>query len=202
MLEWLNFSFMIFSMILFAILYSSSTMPMTKSEKRGEKAWKECHLLRIFAMIFEFFILVTMILWFWLPIATVDWLVSQFWWISFIIGLVIIIPGMILMIVGMAHAGKESHTPSKETEMYGGIYKHIRHPQTLGEMPTFIGIAFLINSWFLVLLMTVFVIIYTPIMIHFEEKDLIKRFGDPYRKYQQEVGIIFPKKWFHKKVQK
>ncbi|NHJ88038.1 MAG: isoprenylcysteine carboxylmethyltransferase family protein [Asgard group archaeon] len=199
MLEWLNFFFLILSLFLFAILYSLSTMPVTRSEKRGEKAWKDCKILRFFAMVFEFLILVTLLLWLWVPIEPIAWRISQQWWVCLIIGLVIIIPGTILMTIGMFHAGKESHTPSKETKMYGGIYKYMRHPQTIGEMPMFIGIAFLINSWFLVLLMSLFVIIYTPIMIYLEEKDLIKRFGDSYRKYQREVGILLPRKWLQKR---
>ncbi|MBN1216177.1 MAG: hypothetical protein JXA99_12145 [Candidatus Lokiarchaeota archaeon] len=37
------------------------------------------------------------------------------------------------------------------------------------------------------------VVIYTPIMIYFEEKDLIKRFGEPYKEYKKRTGASFPK---------
>jgi len=98
------------------------------------------------------------------------------------------------MIKGMLDAGSETHTPSEETEMYGGIYNHIRHPQTLGEMPMFPAIAFMVNSWFLVIVLTTYIIIYTPIMIYLEEKDLVNRFGEEYRQYQKEVGVLLPKR--------
>lgn len=93
----------------------------------------------------------------------------------------------------MRHAGSESLTPSEETQMYGGIYKHIRHPQTVGEFPTFVAIAFILNSWFLVIITALFIVIYIPIMIYYEEKDLVRRFGDKYVQYQKRTGALFPK---------
>ena len=93
----------------------------------------------------------------------------------------------------MKDAGSETMSPSKETEMYGGIYNHIRHPQTLGEFPMYPAMAFIFNSWFLVIITTVFIIIYTPIMIHYEEIDLAKRFGQNYLDYKKRTGALFPK---------
>jgi len=194
MFEWINFAILLFSVIVFSLLYTLSTMPVTLSEKRGEKAWKECRNYRMIAMIFEFISLANIILWLWYPIEAVNWKISEsYWWIGVIIGASIMIPGIILMIKGMLDAGSETAAPSQETEMYGGIYKYIRHPQTLGEMPMFFAIAFATNSWFLVLLMTAYVLIYTPIMLYFEEKDLVKRFGESYTQYQKETGMLFPK---------
>ena len=97
------------------------------------------------------------------------------------------------MIKGIIDAGSETLTPSKETEMYGGIYKYIRHPQSAGEFPIFIAMGFLVNSWFIVILMFLYNIIYVPIMVYYEEKDLIRRFGDKYVNYQNQTGAIFPK---------
>ena len=77
--------------------------------------------------------------------------------------------------------------------MYGGIYNYVRHPQTLGEMPMFVALAFALNSWFLVIFTTVFIIIYTPLTLYLEEKDLVVRFGEGYKKYQKKVGILLPK---------
>lgn len=57
----------------------------------------------------------------------------------------------------------------------------------------FVAIAFSLNSWFLVLYTFVFVLVYTPLIMYIEEKDLVKRFGDDYRQYQKEVGAFFPK---------
>lgn len=97
------------------------------------------------------------------------------------------------MTKGVIDAGKESLEPSKETKMHGGIYNHIRHPQTIGEFPLFVAVAFLLNSWFLVIVMTIWMSLYVPIIMYFEEKDLIRRFGDAYREYQKRTGALFPK---------
>jgi protein-S-isoprenylcysteine O-methyltransferase Ste14 len=41
--------------------------------------------------------------------------------------------------------------------------------------------------------MVIYIIVYVPIMIHYEEKDLIRRFGEKYREYQKSTGALFPK---------
>ncbi|NHK30065.1 MAG: isoprenylcysteine carboxylmethyltransferase family protein [Asgard group archaeon] len=195
MIEYINLSILIISILLFSILYTLSTLPKTLSEKMGEKAWQRCKTYRFVAIIFEMISLVNLILWVWDPmkIEVVNWKISSKWWVGVIIGGIVAVIGTILMVKGMLDAGSETHTPTEETKLYGGIYNKIRHPQTLGEMPLFPAIAFIVNSWFLVILMLVYILIYTPIMIYFEEKDLVKRFGDEYQQYQKEVGILLPK---------
>ncbi len=168
---------------------------MKRKEKRGEQAWKDCKILRSLAGLFEFITIVNILLWVWFPIPSLNWIIHQNIGVGIGICIAIVVPGFIIIFKGIKDAGFESLRPLGETEMFGGIYNYIRHPQTLGEFPIFIAIAFAVNSWFLVLLMSVLVVIYTPIMIHYEEKDLIKRFGDKYREYQQRTGALFPKFW-------
>lgn len=193
MIEYINFAILIISIVVFSIFYTLSTLPKILMEKIGEKAWQRCKTFRFIAIIFEMVSIVNIILWLWYPIEIVNWKISSYWWIGVTVGGVIVVIGIILMVKGMLDAGSETHTPSQETEMYSGIYNHIRHPQTLGEMPMFPAIAFIVNSWFLVIILTAYILIYTPIMIYLEEKDLVKRFGDEYRQYQKEVGVLLPK---------
>jgi protein-S-isoprenylcysteine O-methyltransferase Ste14 len=122
-----------------------------------------------------------------------EWKISSNIWIGIIIGLCIQIPCGLILEKGIIDAGSETLAPSKGTEMYGGIYEYIRHPQTLGEFPMFVAFGFLFNSWFLVIFNFFGILIYIPIMINYEEKDLIRRFGEKYRKYQQQTGALFPK---------
>ena len=174
-------------------------MPATREEKRGEKAWKECKIYRNVGGIIEFVIIFNCILWVWFPIPQLNWLVSENFLIGLIIGIIMLIPCSILLVKGIIDAGKETLSPSKETLLYKGIYKYIRHPQTLGEYPMFIAACFIINSLFLVIWSTIFIIISVGITIHYEEKDLVKRFGDSYIEYKKNTGSLFPKFWKKKK---
>ncbi|MFX1378631.1 MAG: methyltransferase family protein [Promethearchaeota archaeon] len=149
--------------------------------------------LRIFASFFEFIIVINLTLWSMFPISLVSWQVHTNYIIGIVIGVLITIPCLIILIKGVRDAGQETIQPSQDTQMYGGIYNYIRHPQSLGEFPLFIAIAFMVNSWFLIVLMSIYIILYVPIMIYYEEQDLIKRFGEKYREYQKKTGAIFPR---------
>ena len=148
----------------------------------------------------EFIMTANLILWIWFPIPALSWSIHPNIFIGIIIGVCIMVPCLLLVIKGVKDAGKETLKPSKETTMYQGIYRYIRHPQTLGEFPLFIAISFMINSLFLVLWSTVCILLVIPIIMHYEEIDLEKRFGEPYREYKRNTGAFFPKFW--KKKQK
>ena len=178
MYEWINLALFIISLVLFSMLYLIRLQPSKLSERMGDKAWKFCRNLRIAASFFEIVVIVTAFLWIWFPIPIIDWKIFNYWWIGTLISSVIFILGGMLMYFGVRDAGKETLTPSEKTEMYGGIYNHIRHPQTVGEMPMFPAIGLAINSWFILIIMITYLLIYMPIMLFFEERDLLRRFGD------------------------
>jgi protein-S-isoprenylcysteine O-methyltransferase Ste14 len=143
---------------------------------------------------FEFIAIINLVFWIWFPLPIVaTWMISQNVWVGIIIAIIIAIPCCIIMFLGLKAAGSESLSPSKETEMYQGIYRLVRHPQTIGEFPLFVVISFLVNSWFLVIISSLYIIIYVPIMIHYEEKDLLMRFGNSYQEYRKSTGALFPK---------
>jgi len=189
-----NFSSLIISVLMLGYFYLLSIQPVKRVEKFGEKAWDDCKKFRLLGGFFELVSIINLILWIWFPLPIVDtWVINQNIWIGIIIAICIAVPCVFIMSLGLIAAGSETLSPSKDTEMYGGIYKYIRHPQVLGEFPIFVALAFAANSWFLVLVSTLFILIYTPIMISYEEKDLIRRFGDKYRNYQKKTGALFPK---------
>jgi len=198
MIEWIIFSVLIISLFLFSYFYILSVQPIKREKRRGESAWRECMRFRVFASIFEFIIVINLIMWLWFPIPLFNWKIHIDFIVGLIVGILISIPCVVLLIKGIRDAGLETLQPSKETQMYEGIYNYIRHPQSLGEFPLFIAIAFMVNSWFLVALMGVYILLYIPIMIYYEEKDLIRRFGEKYREYQKRTGAICPR--FKRKV--
>jgi protein-S-isoprenylcysteine O-methyltransferase Ste14 len=193
MIEWINFSSLIANLFFFSYFYILSIQPVKRERRKGEQAWKECMKFRIFASIFETIIVINMMLWIWFPIPIINWKIHENYIFGIIIGILITIPCLVILFKGIIDAGKETLQPSRETELYSGIYNYIRHPQSLGEFPLFVTIAFIVNSWFLVLLMSIYIIIYVPIMIRYEEKDLIMRFGEKYKQYQKITGALFPK---------
>ncbi len=137
---------------------------------------------------------INLILWIWFPLPIVDkWNIFPAFWIGLIIGIVIIIFGTTIMMKGVKDAGAETYTPLREGKMHGGIYKHIRHPQSTGEIPVYLSIGLLLNSWFILEIIFIFLIIYIPLMIYIEENDLIRRFGDKYREYKKTTSALIPK---------
>ena len=189
-----NFISLVLSLILLAYFYTLSILPVKRAAKYGEQEWKKCKVFRNVSGICEFISIINMILWIFYPLPIVgDWKICSNFLISIIIGFCIMIPCMVIFMAGMKAAGSETLTPSKDTKLYGGIYKYIRHPQALGEFTSYIGIGFLLNSWFLVIMLAAYLVIYTPIMIHYEEADLIRRFGEQYIEYKKKTGALFPK---------
>ncbi|MBD3186715.1 hypothetical protein GF325_07820 [Candidatus Bathyarchaeota archaeon] len=193
MIEWINFISLLLGIGLFSILYTISLQPKKRSGDRGESAWKECKRFRTVAGALEFLIVINTIMWIWFPLPLVQARVHSNLFVGIGTGLSILGIGGTIMIKGIMDAGKETYEPSEDTEMYGGIYKHIRHPQSLGEFPMFVAVGFIVNSWFLVILLTAWIVVYLPIMIHIEEADLVRRFGNAYKRYQETTGALFPK---------
>ncbi|MHA1898092.1 MAG: methyltransferase family protein [Promethearchaeota archaeon] len=181
------------SLVLFAVFYSLSLSPVKRAEKYEDKAWEQCARFRLIASLMETMTLIDIVIWVFHPIE--GWYMPIFpnIVISLIVGAIITMPFGIIMFKGMKDAGKETMMPSSETKLYGGIYKYIRHPQTLGEFPMFPLMGLMVNSWTIFFIGLIFVVIYTPIMIKIEESDLLRRFGDEYAEYKKNTGCLLPK---------
>jgi protein-S-isoprenylcysteine O-methyltransferase Ste14 len=191
-LAWLNLVSLHMSALLFAYLTTLSVMPVTREERRGEKAWEECAKLRSISFVFAGIMILNTILWLWFPVPELAWVLSPEPLFGIIIGIIIGVPCFIIMMIALRDAGKEMHAPQKGIQLHGGIYKKIRHPGAVGEMPLYVVIALFVNSLFLTVWMTVFIFIFTPIHIYYEEKDLLKRFGDEYAEYRKATPAVFP----------
>ena len=130
----------------------------------------------------------------WIPLEEISWVIFSRHWIGIIIGVAIILPCSVMLFFALKHGGKEHMAALEETTLHMGIYNYIRHPGIIGEMPMYVAIAFCTNSLFLVVWSIVFIVIYTPIYIYFEEKDLVKRFGEEYINYRENTGALIPKR--------
>lgn len=193
LISWINFIIFNLSLFLTFFLYILSVIPSIREERVGEKAWKQCNIFKIFSDILFIILLITIVMWIWFPISMFDWKILENYIILIVISFLIAIPCLYILIRALKDAGKETVETSKKTKMYGGIYKYIRHPQILGSLLLFIILCLLSNSLFLLIWLTSLMIIITPIVIYFEENDLIKRFGERYLVYRKNTGAIIPK---------
>lgn len=180
------------SAFLFAYLTTLSVMPVSREEERGEKAWAECARLRSISFLFAGIMVLNAILWIWFPIPDLSWVLTPDPLFGILLGIIIAVPCLVILRVAMRDAGKEMHAPQKGIQLHGGIYKKIRHPGAVGEMPLYVVVALFVNSLFLTAWMMIFILIFTPIHIYYEEKDLLKRFGDVYIEYRRTTPAVFP----------
>ena len=82
----------------------------------------------------------------------------------------------------------ESATPKLET---GGLHQHVRHPLYLGTILFIIGLV--IYFPYLKNFVAAFIVTgYTVVGAFFEERKLVKTFGEDYLKYQRDVPMLIP----------
>lgn len=115
-----------------------------------------------------------------------------------IAGLVVLIPGLLLMLVCikkyfMNLSGLRNLFFDHETDrlMTKGIHRYIRHPLYLGTF-AFIWGLFLVLPQFSVLIVNTLITVYTLIGIYFEEKKLVAEFGEDYEEYRTKVPMLWP----------
>jgi|KBSSwiStaDraftv2_1062776.scaffolds.fasta_scaffold95427_3 protein-S-isoprenylcysteine O-methyltransferase Ste14 len=142
-----------------------------------------------------------LLLWQWQPIPEpVIWHVenaalAQLLWAVFWLGWAVLLLSTFLInhfeLFGLSQvfarmAGRKPSEPEFRTPL---LYRYVRHPIYLG---------FVLGSWATPLmtaghlLFAVGVTGYILVGIWFEERDLVAQFGDQYRRYRDQVGMLLP----------
>jgi protein-S-isoprenylcysteine O-methyltransferase Ste14 len=194
LIPWINFGVMVISTILLFYFYMLSARPAQLEAKIGEIAYKKSGQYRVVASIFELIVIATYVIYSYYPLQigipqTFPWP----YWISIAAAIIIGIPSAYVMVRGVLDAGEEAMLPKKKHKLYGGIYKKIRHPQAMVELPLWWVLSLLLNSPFLALYSIVWIPIFVTISLT-EEKDLLIRYGDKYAEYKQQTGFVIPKR--------
>lgn len=193
MIAWLNAAGMVLSLVLTTALYAVSVSPVQLEPRFGKRIWKICALLRAVSGVFMTTYIAGFVVHVFHPVPVLPATFPWPWWVSAIAAVVLYLPLGFAFYRGVKDAGSEALRPDPANPMYGGIYERIRHPQALGEGPSFIFIALAFNSPFLVLLSLLWIPAYYLFCVA-EERDLVLRFGDPYREYQTRTGMILPRR--------
>jgi protein-S-isoprenylcysteine O-methyltransferase Ste14 len=133
----------------------------------------------------------------------------NFWnWLYFIVDPTLIqpllfIPGILFIIAGMIVASMASkvisvstvadmRTDRKPELITGGLYARIRHPLYLATILIFVAMG-LIYPFPIVIVFVLCMIVYTMIGAFFEERKLIRQYGEEYLNYKKHAGFILPK---------
>lgn len=93
-------------------------------------------------------------------------------------------------LIGIPELSRAEHRKGKLLK--DGVYRAVRHPRYLSAGIAVVANALIINSvGMYVLILLVFPVGF--VMLMFEERDLVDRFGEEYRQYQREVPLIVPR---------
>ena len=194
LIAWTNAVLMLGNLFFSLYFYCKSAGPAALERKIGERAYTLSATYRKISAVFMVFYTLQYGIYFLFPLPLA--LPKRFpwpWWVGLCLAVVIAVPSGALLFQGAKYAGAESMTPNKKHRLFRGVYRKIRHPQAVGELPFFWILAFLFHSPFLAL----FSFLCIPafyIMCKAEEKDLEIRYGDRYLRYKRRTGMFFPRR--------
>lgn len=186
------FVVLIFSMIGFTFFYLKGAQPAKMEKETGKGAYSYCAKLKGIAHIFTFWFLVALLGYRFFPLfPNFPLHFSKYWSVALLPALALAIPGGVIK--SKANLAKGTGSQFKSAPVYTGIYKFIRHPQSLGYILYFLSMGFFLDSPFLVMLNLLWIPIFYYIAL-VEERDLLLRYQERYSEYMQTTGFMLPKR--------
>ncbi|WP_203240832.1 methyltransferase family protein [Sulfitobacter mediterraneus] len=142
------------------------------------------------------------IVWFWQPLPTVVWttdgVIALFIGGLFWAGVAIVLLSTFLLghleFVGIAAPLNKLRGVAEPQDVFRTpmLYSVVRHPLQLGLLLVFFALPVMTAGH---LLFAGLMTIYMMIGLHFEERALVRRFGETYRTYQSHVPMLIPRLW-------
>jgi protein-S-isoprenylcysteine O-methyltransferase Ste14 len=118
--------------------------------------------------------------------------------VSNVIAFCLLLAGFIIMIFAISNYDWKSFVGITEEKNYAlviaGMNKYVRHPLYSGTMLFVMGF-FIWQPYFKNLMLMILMWIYLAIGIIYEERKLVKIYGDVYRDYQKKVKKMIPFIW-------
>lgn len=75
----------------------------------------------------------------------------------------------------------------------GGPYRWVRHPLYTSGIALFLAIGLMAASWFILVFVVLVVVLILAVVIPAEERELVERFGDDYRRLRRRTGRLLPR---------
>lgn len=114
-----------------------------------------------------------------------------------VVGLLLYLASLLLRNVAIRTLGKfwSLHVEIRQQHQLVrvGVYDVVRHPAYAAILLEVLSIPLTVNAWWTMLFAAT---TYVPLLVlrfRFEERALVEKFGDVYRRYQTEVGAIVPR---------
>jgi len=129
--------------------------------------------------------------------------VIEYFWLERPINSYVTLTGLILFSVaflGRAWAVKtlgkyhSSHIEIRRNQslIKNGPYRYVRHPYYLCVMLELVGLPLIPNSYYAFLIALFGYIPMVGIRLFFEERELLKKFGEEYEEYRRRVACVIP----------
>ena len=120
-------------------------------------------------------------------------------WPPFIAGVVLICAGIAIRQWAVATLGRfftiDVRVQSGQTVVEDGPYRWVRHPSYTGLILAFTGFGLALGNWGSLVVAAVVPTAGLVYRIHFEERALLDRLGEPYRRFAGSRARLFPGVW-------
>ena len=118
--------------------------------------------------------------------------------LNILLSLVLIVFGLFFMAwasLALFKFGKGTPAPLVPTEklVISGPYKYCRNPLLLGASSYYFGVSFLLNSVGAFILAFLALLVGSAYVKLVEERELLERFGEEYKKYRSSTPFLIPR---------
>lgn len=127
-------------------------------------------------------------IWYSIPIGH-TWTVPIIGWILLVLGLVVRVSAVITL--GRWFTVDVAVSEHQEL-VTTGLYRWIRHPSYTGIVLCFLGFALSFNQWPALVIIPLPLVVVLLRRIRVEERALLERFGDEYRRYRDHTWTLIP----------